>query len=304
MLDFRLKQNHRDTETQRNSKLKTQTHSLTHLLPFTLPPFTLYPSPHREPPPTPPVSEPMHLEFAERARAMKRAMIWRSPAALTMAIGMSLSAALPLLMSVPAMAGESMQLAQLFRRPSQLVGVGAGTVIPSSYTGDERVILTPDETVDLDLTIDRDVYSSRGTIVIRAGSVVRGELRPVEGGTQFVASEIVLAGTDEPREFVATSDVITETQTIDRRTDPDFLRGAVIGAAAAAVLAEVFGSVDFLEVLAGAGLGVLGEVLLRRDREVEVVVVEPNSDLDLLVEEDFVLGYEGPSFTDYRRAAW
>jgi len=235
---------------------------------------------------------------------MKRAMIWRSPAALTMAIGMSLSAALPLLMSVPAMAGESMQLAQLFRRPSQLVGVGAGTVIPSSYTGDERVILTPDETVDLDLTIDRDVYSSRGTIVIRAGSVVRGELRPVEGGTQFVASEIVLAGTDEPREFVATSDVITETQTIDRRTDPDFLRGAVIGAAAAAVLAEVFGSVDFLEVLAGAGLGVLGEVLLRRDREVEVVVVEPNSDLDLLVEEDFVLGYEGPSFTDYRRAAW
>lgn len=235
---------------------------------------------------------------------MKRAMIWRSPTAVMMAIGVSFSAALPLLASAPAAAGEAMQLAQLFRRPSQLVGVGAGTVIPSYYAGDERVILTPDETADLELTVDRDVYSSRGTIVIRAGSLVRGELRPVSGGTQFVASEIVLAGSNTSREFVATSEVITETQTIDRRTDPDFLRGAVIGAAAAAVLAEVFGSVDFLEVLAGAGLGALGEVLLRRDREVEVVVIEPDSDLDLVVEEDFILGSDRSPSTGYQQAVW
>lgn len=235
---------------------------------------------------------------------MKRAMVWRSPAAFMLALGVSLTASLPLVLSVPAIAGESLQLAQLFRRPSQRVGVGAGTVLPAFYAGDERVILTPDETVDLELTIPQDVYSSRGTIVIRAGSIVRGELRPVADGTQFVASDILLAGSDTPRPFVATSDVITETQTIDRRTDPDFLRGAVIGAAAAAVLAEVLGAVDFLEVLAGAGLGVLGEVLLRRDREVEVVVIEPNSDLDLLVEEDFILGGGRSPYTGYQQAVW
>ncbi|WP_439343963.1 hypothetical protein [Vacuolonema iberomarrocanum] len=221
---------------------------------------------------------------------MNRSMFWRSPAALMMAMGVSLTAALPLLTSVPAAASESMQLAQLFRRPSQRVGVGAGTEIPAYYAGEERVILTPDETVDLELTIDRDVYSSRGTIVIREGSVVRGELRPVSGGTQFVASEIVLSGNDDARDFAATSDVLTETQIIDEDTDPDFLRGAAIGAAAAAVLAEIFGGIDFLEVLAGAGIGVLGEILLHDgDEEVEVFVIEPDSDLDLFVEEDFVL---------------
>jgi DNA-binding transcriptional regulator LsrR (DeoR family) len=86
------------------------------------------------------------------------------------------------------------------------------------------------------------------------------------------------------------SDVITDTEIITEESDPDILRGAAIGAAAAAVLSEIFGDIDFIEVIAGAGLGALAAVLLGgRKEEVEVVVVYPESDLDLTLQSDFAL---------------
>ncbi|MBD1911034.1 MULTISPECIES: hypothetical protein [unclassified Leptolyngbya] len=225
---------------------------------------------------------------------MQTTRIWQPTAALFMALGVSASASLPLVASLPAAARESYQVAQLFQNPSRQVGLPAGTEIPVRYDAAERVIVAPGETVELELTLAEDLRSSRGTVVLREGSIIRGELRPVDEdnedeGTYFVASEVVPDGTDRAIPLVAYSDAITETQTIDRRTNPDILRGAAIGAAAAAVLSEIFGSIDFLEVLAGAGVGVLGEVLIRRNEEVDVYVIEPDTDLDLRLEEDFVL---------------
>jgi len=223
---------------------------------------------------------------------MQTTRFWQSPTALLMALGVSLSASLPLLASRPAMARESYQIAQIFRNPSRQVGLPAGTIIPVYYDEAERVIVAPGESVDLDLIVAEDLRSFRGTTVLREGSIIRGELRPVndDEGAQFVATEVIPYGTDRATPIAAYSDIITETETISRRTNPDYLRGAAIGAAAAAVLSEVFGSIDFLEVLAGAGLGVLGEVLIRRDREVDVFVIEPDTDLDLTLEDDFILG--------------
>ena len=71
-------------------------------------------------------------------------------------------------------------------------------------------------------------------------------------------------------------------------------------------MGEIFGGIDLGEVLAGAGVGVLGEVLLRgrKQKEVEVVVVRPDTDLDLRLEEDFVASRSGDGDyrdSDYRR---
>jgi DNA-binding transcriptional regulator LsrR (DeoR family) len=74
---------------------------------------------------------------------------------------------------------------------------------------------------------------------------------------------------------------------ITEESDPDILRGAAIGAAAAAVLSEIFGSIDVIEVLGGAGLGALAEILLSGSEEVEVVVIEPATDLDLTLQSEF-----------------
>ena len=84
--------------------------------------------------------------------------------------------------------------------------------------------------------------------------------------------------------------MITETETLNEKSSPNILRGAAIGAAAVAVVSEIFGDIDLGEVLAGAGIGTLAELLLRGNRkEAEVSVIEPETDLDLTLQDDLVL---------------
>ncbi len=214
---------------------------------------------------------------------------WRSNIALVTALGMTSATVLPLFNSVSATAATpaSFTVAQLF--PPSSVVVPEGTVIPVRYDEAERIIVTPDETADVTLTVASDIRSRAGTVLIPAGSLIEGELQPVNRGTQFVSDEIIFPS-DRRLSIDATSAPITDTEIITERTNPDILRGAAIGAAAAAVLAEIFGSIDILEVLGGAGLGALGALLLGGSREeVEVIVVEPETDLDLTLQSDFDL---------------
>jgi hypothetical protein len=217
---------------------------------------------------------------------------WRSNIALITALGMTSATALPLVSGASTMAATpaSFTVAQLF--PPSSVTVPEGTVIPVRYDEAERIIVTPDETADVTLTVASDIRSRAGTVLIPRGSLIEGELRPLTSGTtgtQFVSEEIVLPS-DRRLPIDATSEPITETEIITERSNPDILRGAAIGAAAAAVLAEVLGDIDIIEVLGGAGLGALGALLLGGNREeVEVVVIEPETDLDLTLQSDFEL---------------
>lgn len=214
---------------------------------------------------------------------------WQSKAALLLALGMTSIAVVPVLISTPAVANsQSYKVGQLSQRNSN-VSVPAGTRIPVRYTKAEKIIVTPKETTDVTLTVAENVRSA-GRIAIPTGSQIVGELRPASGGTRFVAEELILRNSRQRLPIEATSEVITETETITEKTDPDILKGAAIGAAAGAVLTEIFGDVDLAAVLGGAAAGVLGEVLLggRKEKEVEVVVVNPERDLDLTLEEDFL----------------
>jgi hypothetical protein len=213
---------------------------------------------------------------------------WQSGTALFMALGLSSTAALPLLLSNTAAASEPVVLAQLFPQQSR-VAVRAGTVIPVQYDEAEKIIVTPQETASVTLIVAEDVRSTSGTVIIPEGSEIEGELRPAEGGTQFVAERVTFPNRDTSYAIDATSQVVRRTETITRNSDPDILQGAAIGAAAGAILAEIFGDIDFIEVLAGAGVGVLASVLLRGQEEVEVVVVYPETDLDLTLRSDFTL---------------
>lgn len=213
---------------------------------------------------------------------------WQSKTALMMALGLVSTAMSPVVTTTRVVASEAV-VAQVFSQQSQRVGVPAGTVIPVTYDEAERIVLTPEETSEVTLTVETDIRSSRGTVIIPRGSTIEGQLQPADGGSQFVADDVVLpSGQRYPID--ASSDVVTRTETITEESDPDILQGAAIGAAAAAVLSEIFGDIDFIEVLGGAGIGALASILLGgNDREVEVVVVEPETDLDLTLESDFVL---------------
>lgn len=191
------------------------------------------------------------------------------------------------ILPIAAVASEPIQVAQLF--PQEQVGISTGTPIAVRYDAAERIIVMPDETAPISLTVAQDVRSNSGTVLIRSGSVIAGELRPDGDGTRFFAQTLTPAGSSRSIPIDAASSLITERETITRQSNPDFLKGAAIGAAAGAVLGEIFGSIDLGEVLLGAGVGTLASVLLRGREEVEVVVVNPATDLTLTLQSNFVL---------------
>lgn len=212
---------------------------------------------------------------------------WQSRLALIAVLGIASTAVVPLV-STPATAVLSATSSQLLAQSSRNV-VEAGTTIPIRYEKAERIVVTPEENTSVTLTVASNVRSEGGNVIIPAGSQIEGELRPASGdGTQFVAKEVTLANSKQSFPIDATSEVVTRTETITKGSNPDFLRGAVVGAGAAAIISEIFGGIDIEEVLGGAAVGVAAEALLNRGRrDVEVVVVYPERDLDLTLQEDF-----------------
>jgi hypothetical protein len=211
---------------------------------------------------------------------------WKSGTAMTLAMTMASSIAIPLTFIRPATASP-IQVAQRFP-DSWRNTIQSGTRIPITFDKDE-IIVTPDETAPVKLTVAQDITTSGGEVLIPEGSVIEGEMTPAGDGTQFVAKTLVIDDQDVETSIDATSDVITRRETINQRSNPRVLERAAIGGAAAAVLAEIFGRIDLWEVLGGAGLGALSSVLIRDRKEVEVIRVNPEEDLTLTLQSDFDL---------------
>jgi hypothetical protein len=206
---------------------------------------------------------------------------WKSGTALTLAL--TLASVLPFTFFSSVANAAPYLTAQRFP-DSWRNTVPSGTLIPVTYEK-EKIVVTPGETVPVKLRVARDINTSGGAVMIPEGSVIEGKLEPTGDGTQFVAERLVIDGEDTPID--ATSDVITRRETISKRSNPRILEGAAIGGAAAAILSEIFGRIDLWEVIGGAGLGVLGSVLIRDREEVEVIMINPEQDLALTLQSDF-----------------
>ena len=159
-----------------------------------------------------------------------------------------------------------------------------GFVIPVEYE-EEKILVTPEETVPVTLLVAANVRDSRRNTLIPYGSEILGQIEPSEDGTGslFVAQEIVFPdGTSQSIDAV--SEVVTRRETIKEGANTgDILKGAAIGGAAAAILSEIFGDIGAIEVLGGAGAGALAGLLLGGN-EVELVSIDPNNDLDLILQ--------------------
>jgi hypothetical protein len=213
-------------------------------------------------------------------------VIWRSGTALMMAFGLSASAIAPYVF-LGIFPGVAVAQFQRQGARSQIV-IPEGTLIPVRHREADKIIVAPNETLPLTLIVDRDITSPLGTVLIPRDSEVVGQLQPNNGGSQFVADELVLPSGDS-LPLDATSAAVTETEEISRGSrSRGILKGALIGAVAASVLSEIFGDIQLLEVLLGAGVGGAAGAVLDRHKA-EVVVIYPNTDLTLTLQSDLVL---------------
>lgn len=181
----------------------------------------------------------------------------------------------------------------IFGEPRR-VSISAGATLPVTYKKD-KIVLAPDETLPLNLKLASDIVDRNGNLLIPKDTEISGELRPTDDrrsdkGSQFIAQELIFSN-GERLSIDAASDVVTRTEKIKKGSDSSkILQDAAIGAGAAAVLELLTGDrdIDILGPVAGAGAGALASVLLRK-KTVEVVVINPEKDLDVTLDSDLVI---------------
>ncbi len=205
----------------------------------------------------------------------------------------STSALLAMSLTVPTVAPLMMTaspaIAQQFPGSLQRDRILAGTVIPVRYDEAEKIILTPDERMDITLQTAQDIRTVNGRVWIPAGSEIHGELRPSRGGSQFIADEVIF-DTGKRFRLNANSNIVTRTETVrGGASATDILKGTAVGAAAATALSGILGdkAIATEEVLGGAGLGAIAGIFLGREK-VDVIVIRPEEDLYLSLQSDIV----------------
>ena len=197
--------------------------------------------------------------------------------------------------------------AQLFRnqRPSsnqnynqnqnsdryRTVNIAAGAKIPVMVPDAERVLVAPDETMELTVEVAANLKDRNGRVLIPFGTEIEGQIEPVRGGgSQFVAETLVFDD-DDTQAIYGESRVITRTEVVKEGADgTDIIEGALIGAGAAVILGGVTGDrkIDLSTILLGGGLGALGGWALGSE-EAEVIAIDPERDLDIILSDRLAL---------------
>jgi len=208
---------------------------------------------------------------------------------LVTSVSLLTSAIAPFTLTLQTVAAPApVTVAQLFPNsssPARNVTLPRGTRIPTRYDGAEKIVIAPDETVPLTLTVSRTLRLSNGTILIPAGSQVSGRVQPAGDGAQFVADTLILP--DGTRSALnARSDVINTRQEVQPGVNGDALiKGSAIGAGAATILSGILGNrrITLGRILLGAGAGAAGGLIFGK-RKAEVIVIDSNSDLVLTLD--------------------
>lgn len=169
--------------------------------------------------------------------------------------------------------------------------IPSGSSIPVKYEK-ERILVTQDESVPLTLTVDANLTTPDGRVLIPAGSEVKGELVSNENGAQFIADTLIIDG--ESMSISGSSGLITTTETVRKGTSVgNLVRNAALGTAAAAAVSAVTGdkAIATEELLIGTGGGLLVSLIERFTgrNSVDLFVVEPETDLDVRLGSDLVI---------------
>jgi S-layer homology domain len=175
---------------------------------------------------------------------------------------------------------------------SRQVKIPSGTQFPVRYDKATRILLGKNEPkpTPITLTVAQNIVSSNGKVLIPAGSLIAGNLVVSQGSAQFLATELQLAD-GQRLNLDAISEKITKTEVIQKGASTGIvLKDAALGAAAAAGISAVTGDrkIKTWEVLTGAGAGALAGLVFGKDK-VELISIQPNTDLQLQLNSELVL---------------
>jgi hypothetical protein len=211
---------------------------------------------------------------------------FKSGTAALLALTITGGAVVPIVTTAPAFAQSYP------RTQSSYQSVPAGTSITVNYDK-EKILLMPNETVPLTLTVANNVIGRDGKILIPQGSEIKGELKPAYRGTQFVAKELKVYRTGQWKSYSinANSNVVTRTEEVKKGANTrTILTGTAVGAGAAAAIAALTGdrALATEEILGGAGLGTLAGFFLNR-KKVTMTAVYPDQDLTVKMRSELAL---------------
>jgi hypothetical protein len=212
------------------------------------------------------------------------------PIAIALTLG-STALATPLLLAT---AAQSLPVNSATLQSQAVSGViAAGTLIPVTVGNPNKILIAPDESRSLTLTVATPIRDQYGNLVIPAGSQIAGQLQPAGNGVQFVARQVQIG--KQWQSLNATSDVIVNTETVKQgATTADVLKGTAAGAGTATIIAGTTGDrhINALEVLGGAAVGALAGWALPTAGILgggtqEMIAINPNRDLTLILRSDF-----------------
>lgn len=185
--------------------------------------------------------------------------------------------------------------AQLFKNQGQTSGqtqnqnrtvsIATGTTIPVMYSEAEKILVAKDETLNVTVQVAANLRDRNNQVLIPYGTKIEGRIEPVENGSRFVAERLIFSENDT-QNIYAESRVISRTETINKGADTgQILKGAAIGAGAAAIISILTGdrSIGLMELIIGGGLGAAGGWIFGGN-SAEVVAIEPDQgDLNLVL---------------------
>lgn len=157
--------------------------------------------------------------------------------------------------------------------PPAEVRLAQASVVPASSIQQSTLYLNNDRAYSYNLEVEEGV--TVGGRYLPPGAEIRGQYVPAEGGLRYDANAVIINGRSYP--LNATSPVIEDIKDPRDTSTGSIAEDAGIGAAAGAILGEVFGSAGAGEIIGGAAAGAAaGNVTADR-----VVVVEPDQPINL-----------------------
>lgn len=164
--------------------------------------------------------------------------------------------------------------------------VTRGTKIPVTYLASDKVVVTPNETINLTLEVADNIQNSESKVLIPKGSKIEGQLVPRYSGSKFLGTQFVaqrlIVNNQSYTNLNATSNLVTGEKPSD--VNNSTVQNTSATSAAQTILGTILGrSVNVESILTGRTTTPQNT----QDTVDTLVIIDPETDLPLTFGSDF-----------------